>query len=56
MELGPSEKSITKINILEGPRIGWAAELNVAETSILDETALQGIIFLNEDYTIKRIN
>lgn len=56
LELGPSEKSITKINILEGARIGWAAELNVPEMSISDETALQGIIFLNEDYRIKRIN
>jgi len=55
LELGQSEKSIAKDNLIESSRIGWAAQLNVAETSISDETALQGIIFLNEDYTIEDI-
>lgn len=56
LELIPSETKITKADVLDGARIAWADKLNVPESSISDQTALQGIIFLNEDYTIERVN
>ena len=56
LELLPSETKIAKAGILDGARIAWAEKLNVAESSISDERALQGIMFLNENYTIERVN
>ena len=52
----PSETTIAKKGVLDGARIVWSDKLNVPESSISDQTALQGIIFLNEDYTIERVN
>jgi hypothetical protein len=34
----------------------WADKLKVPESSISDQTALQGIIYMNEDLTIERVN
>ncbi len=56
LELMPSETKIAKAGIIDGARIAWSDKLNVPESSISDHTALQGIIFLNEDYTIERVN
>ena len=56
LELIPSETEIAKAGVLDGARIAWAEKLNVPESSISDQTALQGIIFLNEDCTIERVN
>ena len=56
LELLPSETKIAKTGVLDGARIAWADKLNVPESSISDQTALQGIIFLNEDCTIERVN
>ncbi len=56
LELTPSETEIAKADILDGTRIAWSEKLNVPESSISDQTALQGIIFLNEDCTIERVN
>ena len=56
LELIPSETKIAKAGVLDGARIAWADKLNVPESSISDQTALQGIIFLNEDCTIERVN
>ena len=56
LELTPSETGIAKAGVLDGARIAWADKLNVPESSISDQTALQGIIFLNEDCTIERVN
>lgn len=55
LELIPSETGIAKAGILDGARIAWADKLNVPESSISDQSALQGIIFLNEDQTIERV-
>ena len=49
-------KRSTKAGVLDGTRITWVDKLNVLESSISDQSALQGIIFLNEDYTIERVN
>jgi hypothetical protein len=51
LELLPNEKTIAKNAVIDGAKIGWAEKWNVS-----DETALQGILFLNEDFTIERIN
>ena len=56
LELIPRETEIAKKAILDGARIAWADKLNVPESSISDQRALQGIIFLNEDSTIERVN
>lgn len=56
IELSPSETEIAKAGILDGARMAWAAKKNVPESLISDETALQGISFLNEDFTIERVN
>ena len=56
LELIPSETGIAKAGVLDGARIAWADKLNVPESSISDQSALQGIIFLNEDCTIERVN
>ena len=56
LELLPSEVEIAKAGVLDGARIAWADKKNVSESSISDQTALQGIIFLNEAYTIERVN
>ena len=55
LELISSETGIAKAGILDGARIAWADKLNVPESSISDQSALQGIIFLNEDQTIERV-
>lgn len=55
LELIPSETGIAKAGILDGARIAWADKLNVPESSISDQSALQGIIFLNEYHTIERV-
>ncbi len=56
LELIPSETEIAKAGVLDGARIAWADKLNVPESSISDQIALQGILFLNEDCTIERVN
>lgn len=56
IELSQEETNIAKVGILDGARMNWSEKLNVAESSISDETALQGVIFLNENWTIDRIN
>jgi len=56
LELLPSETEIAKAGVLDGARIAWVDKKNVPESSISDQTALQGIIFLNEDCTIERVN
>ena len=56
LELRPTETTTAKAGILDSARIAWAKKLNVPQTSISDQTALQGIIFLNEDHTIERVN
>lgn len=47
---------IAKQGILDGAKIALSEKLNVPSSVISDETALEGILFLNEDYTIKRVN
>ena len=50
LELIPSETEIAKAGVLDGARIAWADKLNVLnvpESFISDQTALQRIIFLN---------
>ena len=56
LELLPSETEIAKVGVLDGAKIAWADKKNVPERSISDQTALQGIIFLNKDCTIERVN
>lgn len=56
LELIPSETEIAKAGVLDGARIAWADKLNLPESSISDQSALQGIIFLNEECTIERVN
>ena len=56
LELTLSETVIAKAGVLDGARSAWADKLNVPESSISDQRALQGIIFLNEDFTIERVN
>ena len=56
LELLPSETEIAKSGVLDGARIAWADQLNVPQSSISDQTALKGITFLNEKYTIERVN
>ena len=56
LELIPSDTDIVKIGVLDVARIAWSNKLNVSESSISDQTALHGIIFINEDYTIERVN
>ena len=51
IELLPSETKIAKAGVLDGLRIAWSDKLNVPESSISDQTALQGTIFLNEEWT-----
>jgi hypothetical protein len=48
--------SRAKAGVIDGARIAWADKLKVPEKSISDQSALQGIIFLNEDFTIERVN
>ena len=47
---------IAKTGLIEGAKKGLADQLGVEKGSITDETALRGILFLNEEYTIERIN
>ena len=56
IELSLEETRIAKLGTLEGAKKALAEQLKVAKESISDETALQGILFLNEEYTIERIN
>ena len=41
--------------VIDGARYQLAQELNCSENSISDETVLEGIKFLNKDFTIERI-
>lgn len=50
------ETNIAKLGIIDGTREALVKELNVAKESISDKTALERILFLNEKYTIERIN
>lgn len=56
LELSTSETNIAKKSVTDGAKIAWAKKLNVPEQSVSDQAALQGIIFLNEDNTIERVN
>ena len=56
IELLPSETNIAKKGILNGVRSALSDKLKVPESSISDQTALQGIIFLNKEYTIECVN
>ena len=56
LELLPIETEIAKTAVIDGARVAWADRLNIPESSVSDQTALQGIIFLNEDCTIERVN
>ena len=55
LELLPSEIEIAKAGIVDGAKIAWSDKLNIPESSISDQSALQGIIFLNQDHTIERV-
>ena len=55
LELIPSEIEIVKAGVIDGAKIVWAEKLNVPESSISDEFALQGVTIINQDITIKRI-
>jgi len=55
IELSFKETQIAKNGFLEGAKAALANQTGVDKESISDETALQGIIFLNENYTIERI-
>lgn len=48
IELSLAETRIAKLGTLEGAKKDLAEQLKVAKESISDETALQGILFLNE--------
>jgi hypothetical protein len=56
IELSLEETHIAKTGLIEGAKKALADRLRVDKESISDKTALQGILFLNEDYTIERIN
>lgn len=56
IELSQEETHIAKTGLIEGAKKALANELGVEKKSITDKTALQGILFLNEDYMIERIN
>ena len=56
LELISNETEIAKVDVLDGAKTAWADKLNVLESSISDQRALQGIIFLNEDCIIERVN
>jgi len=56
IELSLEETRIAKRGLIEGAKKELAYQLGVEKGSITDETALRGILFLNEEYTIERIN
>jgi hypothetical protein len=56
IELLQEETRIPKRGILEGAKRGLSEKLDVAKDLILDERALEGFLFLNEEYTIERRN
>jgi hypothetical protein len=51
IELSLEETHIAKTGLIEG-----ADQLGVEKEFISDKRAFQGILFLNEEYTIERIN
>ena len=55
IELSLEETHIAKTGLIEGSKKALADQLRVDKESISDKIALQGILFLNEDYTIERI-
>lgn len=56
LELTSSESEIAKLGILDVALNTWSNKLYIPKDYISDEIALQGIIFLNENFTIRRIN
>lgn len=56
IELSLEKTHIAKTGLIEGAKKALADQLGVEKESISDKTALQGILFLNEEYTIERIN
>ena len=54
IELSLEETQIAKLGLVDGAKTALADKLGVDKASISDQTALQGILFLNEDYTIER--
>ena len=56
IELSLEETHIAKTGLIEGAKKALADQLRVDKESISDKTALHGILFLNEEYTIERIN
>ncbi len=56
IELSLDETKIAKTGLMEGAKEALAEQLGVKKESISDERAFQGILFLNEKYTIEPIN
>lgn len=56
LELLKEETPIATRGLIQGAKRGLAEKLNVAKDSISDQRALEGVLLLNEDYTIERIN
>jgi hypothetical protein len=56
IELSLEETHIAKAGIIKGSKDALADKLGVDQEYISDKMALQGTLFLNEDYTIERIN
>ena len=56
IELSLKETHIAKLGVLEGTKVALAEQLKVPKEFISDQRALRGILFLNENYTIERIN
>ena len=56
IELSLEETQIAKLGLVDGAKTALADKLGVDKASISDQTALEGILFLNEDYTIERID
>jgi hypothetical protein len=56
IELSLDETNIAKGGLIEGAKEALAKQLRVDQASISDQIALQGILFLNENYTIERVN
>ena len=56
IELSLEETHIAKTGLIEGAKRGIAEKLAIVQDSISDERALEGFLFLNEEYTIERIN
>ena len=55
IELSMDETARLKEGVLDGTRTAWAEKLGVDKSEVSDEIALQGVIYLNEEYTIPRV-